>query len=290
MERLGPAILLAFLTLAYQRVNAGETCVGDPLTGHRYSVNLIPRQPATELYSTWAPLLERIGKQAGLCFEIRIPDGFPAFERAMQAGDADFVFLNPYHQSMVHNTSGYQPLVRDGHSRLAGVLVVRTYSPIQSIHQLEGKSVAFPAPNAYVASLLLRSLLSKEGIDIRPQYVTSHSNVMRAVVLEAVEAGGVANTTLEHQPASLKSRLRILYQTPFYTPHPFSAHPRVAETDRRKVIEGFISLTGDSVGRKMLTEIQMTDPIRADYERDYKVLESLGLERFIEQPNRAETP
>ncbi len=289
MERLHLATLL-FLALSCQSVNAGETCVGDTLTGHRYSVNLVPRQPATELYRTWAPLLERIGKQAGLCFDIRVPDGFPAFERAMQAGESDFIFLNPYHQMMAHDTPGYLPLIRDGHSRLAGVLVVRTDSPIHSIRQLEGKTVAFPAPNAYVASLLLRALLVKEGIAIRPEYVTSHSNVMRAVALEAVEAGGVANTTLEHQPASLKSRIRILHQTRLYMPHPFSVHPRVAETDREKLIEGFISLTGDPDGRKMLAHVQMTDPIRADYEDDYKALESLGLERFIERPNPAETP
>ncbi|MEJ2454944.1 MAG: phosphate/phosphite/phosphonate ABC transporter substrate-binding protein [Candidatus Thiodiazotropha sp.] len=290
MERPHPATLLLFLALACQSVNAGETCVGDTLTGHRYSVNLVPRQPATELYRTWAPLLERIGKQAGLCFDITIPDGFPAFEHAMQAGKSDFIFLNPYHQLMAHDTPGYLPLIRDGHSRLAGILVVHNDSPIHSIRQLEGKTVAFPAPNAYVASLLLRAQLAKEGIDIRPEYVASHSNVMRAVALGAVEAGGVANTTLEHQPASLKSHLRILYQSPFYMPHPFSVHPRVVETDRKKVIEGFISLTSDPVGRKMLADVQMTDPIKADYEDDYKILESLGLERFIERPNLAETP
>ncbi|MES9990602.1 MAG: phosphate/phosphite/phosphonate ABC transporter substrate-binding protein [Candidatus Thiodiazotropha sp.] len=288
MQRLRLSILL--LMVAWVSLPAGETCVGDRLSGRQYSVNLVPRQPPTELYRIWSPLLERIGIEHGLCFDIRIFEDFQKFENAMHAGETDFIFLNPYHQVMVHETPGYLPLIRDEESRLAGILVVAAESTITSIYQLEGKTIAFPAPNAYVASLLIRSMLANKGIDIEPKYIASHSNVLRSVALRVADAGGAANNTLEYQPDSLKSRLHILYQSPFYMPHPFSAHPRVAENDQEKVIKGFIALTKDSEGRKMLSEVQMTRPVRANYDRDYKELEQLELEHFIEAPSDANTP
>jgi phosphonate transport system substrate-binding protein len=256
-------------------------CLGEQSARNSYSVYLIPRLPATTLYRDWAPLLERMGKESGLCFELRIAADFSEFEQAIRAGKPDFVLLNPYHQVMVARKPGYVPLVHDQRAKLAGVLVVRKDSPLQDIHQLEGAKVAFPAPNAYAASLLMRALLAQKNIHITANYVGSHNNVYRAVALGAAQAGGGANTTLDHEPAELKSQLRVLFTTPDYMPHPFSAHPRIPQHVRKKVIAGFLNIATDPAGRQLLKAIQIAQPIRADYARDYKELEHLKLENFV---------
>jgi phosphonate transport system substrate-binding protein len=256
-------------------------CLGEQSARNSYSVYLIPRLPATTLYRDWAPLLERMGKESGLCFELRIAADFSEFEQAIRAGKPDFVLLNPYHQVMVARKPGYVPLVHDQRAKLAGVLVVRKDSPLQDIHQLEGAKVAFPAPNAYAASLLMRALLAQKNIHITANYVGSHNNVYRAVALGAAQAGGGANTTLDHEPAELKSQLRVLFTTPDYMPHPFSAHPRIPQHVREKVIAGFLNIATDPAGRELLKAIQIAQPVRADYARDYKELEHLKLENFV---------
>jgi phosphonate transport system substrate-binding protein len=288
MELHCHAILLVTLALVWPTLDAKAVCVGDQLSAHTYSVNLVPREPATKLYSTWSPLLDRIGKQTGLCFTIRISKNFAKFEHAMHEGETDFIYFNPYHQVMTQTSSGYVPLVRDEASRLAGILVTQRDGGIDSIEELEGKTVAFPAPNAYVASLLMRALLTNQGIDIEPKYVISHSNVYRAVALKLADAGGTANNTLASQPEALRSQLRIIYHSPFYITHPFSAHPRVSESDREKIAEAFLSLSEDSEGHRLLAAIQIPHPTRADYERDYKELEALDLDRFVQYTNEIE--
>ena len=275
--------LLLFISILCMRLAAAAPCIGDQSARSSYSVYLIPRLPATTLYHDWAPLLERIGKESGLCFELRIAADFSEFEQAIRAGKPDFVLLNPYHQVMVAHKPGYVPLVRDHQAKLAGVLVVRKDSPVQDIRQLEGATVAFPAPNAYAASLLIRALLAQNNIQFTANYVGSHNNVYRAVALGAAQAGGGANTTLDHEPAELKSQLRVLFATPDYMPHPFSAHPRIPLTVREKVIAGFLNIAADPAGRDLLKAIQISQPIRADYARDYKELEQLKLENFVVQ-------
>ncbi|MDD2776676.1 MAG: phosphate/phosphite/phosphonate ABC transporter substrate-binding protein [Gallionella sp.] len=259
---------------------SAATCLGEQSVRSN-SVYLIPRLPVTTLYQDWAPILKRLGKENGLCFDLHIPVDFTEFEQAIRAGKPDFVLLNPYHQVMVARKPGYVPLVRDQQFKLAGVLVVRKDSSVQDIHQLEGATVAFPAPNAYAASLLMRALLAKKNIHITADYVGSHNNVYRAVALGAVQAGGGVNTTLSHEPVALQSQLRVLFTTPNYMPHPFSAHPRISLRVQEKVITGFLNIATDSAGQNMLKAIQMAQPIRANYARDYKELEGLKLEQLV---------
>ena len=280
MGLLRSCILFLCLSMFCDQLAEAAPCLGDQSSQHSYSVYLIPRLPATTLYGDWAPFLKRLGQESGLCFDLRIPTNFTEFEQAIRMGKPDFVLLNPYHQVMVAHQPGYVPLVRDQQSRLAGVLVVRKDSPVQDIHQLEGATVAFPAPNAYVASLLMRALFAQKNIHITANYVGSHSNVYRSVALGAAQAGGGANTTLNQEPAELQSQLRVLFSTPNYMPHPFSAHPRVPPRVREKVIAGFQKIAADSAGQDMLKAIQIAQPTRADYARDYKELERLKLENF----------
>jgi phosphonate transport system substrate-binding protein len=281
MGLLRSSFLLLCLTVFCVRLAEAAPCLGEQSSQSSYSVYLIPRLPATTLYQDWAPFLKRLGKENGLCFDLHIPANFIEFEQAIRSGKPDFVLLNPYHQVMVARKPGYVPLVRDQQSRLAGVLVVRKDSPVQDIRQLEGATVAFPAPNAYVASLLMRALFAQKNIHINANYVGSHNNVYRAVALGAAQAGGGANTTLNHEPAELQSQLRVLFTTPNYMPHPFSAHPRISPGVQEKIIAGFLHIAADPAGQDMLKAIQITEPTRADYIRDYKELERLKLEQFV---------
>jgi hypothetical protein len=63
-------------------------------------------------------------------------------------------------------------------------------SPIQTVAALNGKTVVFPAPNAFAASLLIRAHLAGQGIRIEPKYVQTHGSVYRAVALGDASAGG----------------------------------------------------------------------------------------------------
>lgn len=272
---------LLFIFILFGITPAQATpCLGEQTTESSYSVFVVPRISATKTYQEWAPFLTRLGKEVGLCFTVYIPADFTEFEQAIHNGKPDFVFLNPYHQLTVVRKPGYVPLIRDQQSELSGILVVRKDSPIKDIRQLEGTTVAFPSPNAYVASLLIRALLAEKNIHITADYVGSHSNVYRGVALGAKQTGGGANTTLDHEPIELQSQLRILFKTPNFVPHPFSVHPRIPLSVREKVIAGFLKIATDPAGRDLLKAIQIAQPIRADYARDYKSLEQLKLDQF----------
>ncbi|MFM7012975.1 MAG: PhnD/SsuA/transferrin family substrate-binding protein, partial [Betaproteobacteria bacterium] len=125
--------------------------------------------------------------------------------------------------------------------------------------------------------------LARDGIAFTPQYVKSHENVYRAVILGDALAGGGVNNTLAREPGEVRDQLRVLMRTPNYMPHPFSAHPRVPASFRTVVTEAFMQMAQDESLKTLLHDIQISQPVKVDYVRDYYPLDQLGLGKFVEQ-------
>ncbi|MEY4014228.1 MAG: hypothetical protein RLZZ290_1092 [Pseudomonadota bacterium] len=280
-------ISLAFLAASVgamgQSLHQAQGCFGDQSAkAPRLSVAVVPQLPAADIHRAWAPVLDRVGRQVGHCYDLVLTKTIPDFEALFLKGTPDFAFLNPYHQVMAHARQGYKPLVADT-TPLTGILVVRQDSTVRSLKDLQGQSVAFPAPNAFAASLLMRAILAREGVAIQADYVKTHNNVYRSVVQGGHAGGGGVNNTLEREPDALKQQLRVLYETPGFSPHPFSVHPRVDAGLASAVQAALLSLSASDDGRTLLNAIQMPRPRVVTQQADYKPLSDLRLETFVVQ-------
>ena len=258
-----------------------SACLGAQLSTKVYTFDVVPQFPAAKIYTTWSPLLQRIGQDAGLCFELRVSASIPEFEQRFLKGESDFTFLNPYHAVLAYQKKKYQPLLADAQDLLTGILVVRSDSPIKNLNDLKGKNVAFPAPNSFAASLLIRAELAKQKIDINPVFVKTHSNVYRSVINKDALAGGGVNNTLDNEAPEVRHQLRVLYETPAYTPHPIATHPSVTSEARERFLKAMVKLSQDEEGQKLLDGINLNKPQAVNYAKHYKVLESLQLEKFL---------
>ncbi len=256
-----------------------------PLTAyadkHVYKIAIVPQHTPLLVYRYWRPIIDQLEKDIGVKFEILTYKNFKEFIKALQAGEPDFSYLSPYHLVLARKKQNYIPLLRDADKQLVGLVVVRKDSPITSINQLQGKTIAFPSPNAFAASLYLRAWLrEKVGIDFTASYVGTHGNVYRNVVRSFVAAGGGVNSTLASQPASLRKLLRVLYEIPGVAAHPLATHHRVPLKIQTAFFKSILSLRDTADGRGLLNGIQVSSPIRANYERDYAFLEELDLEKY----------
>lgn len=256
-------------------------CLGEQNTTKVYTFDVVPQLTAAKIYTTWSPLLQRVGQEAGLCFELRVSPTIPEFEQKLLKGEPEFAFLNPYHAVLAYQKKKYQPLLADSQDLLTGILVVRADSPIKSLDELKGKNVTFPAPNAFAASLLIRAELAKKKIDINPVFVKTHSNVYRSIIGKDAMAGGGVNNTLDNEAHEVRQQLRVLFETPAYTPHPIVTLPSVPNAVRDRFLKAMIKLEQDDEGRKLLDGINLNKPQAVTYAKHYKPLESLQLEKFL---------
>lgn len=268
--------LLKFLTVVL--LFAG----GQQAQAREYILSVVPQLAPTKAHGDWAPFVERLGTDTSIKIILRVYRTFEEFETDLAGGLPDFVYLNPYHQVMARRTHGYIPLVRDGARKLSGTLVVRQDSLVKTVKDLDGQKIGFPDPNAFAASLYMRTMLKeKEKIDFVPQYFVSHGNVYRQVIVGSTAAGAGVNLTLEHERPELRAALRILYITPGIAPHPLSAHPRVPAGVRIAVQEAVLKMWTDDAGRGLLKKIQVHQPVLADHVRDYAPLEKLHIEKHL---------
>jgi phosphonate transport system substrate-binding protein len=247
------------------------------------TVAVVPQFTPEIIVRTWTPLLDAVAKASGLRFTLRHYASIPDFEQGFARGEPDLVFLNPYHLVMARRAAGYRPIVRDSLTPLTGILVVRRDAPIDRVRQLQGATIAFPAPNAFGASLYLRALLSEtEQIRFTPVYRKTHSNVFRHVLSGEAQAGGAIRRTLEREAPAVQDALRILYETPPAPPHPIAVHPRVPAATALRVQHVLLDLARSEAGQALLTAVDLPQPVRTDYD-DYRALERLGLDRYAVQ-------
>ena len=268
-------VLITLLILNFHSVSAEEQ--------HKsFNFAVVPQLPALTLHKHWKPFLDRLTDLTGYKFNLVIHPSIPSFESDLYHGNPDFAYMNPYTQVLVKKSLGYTPIIRDQKRKLSGILVVRADSKIQSLKELDGKTLAFPSPNAFAASLYMRALLiEKEKLEIKPVYVNTHANVYRTVIHGQTPAGGGVNKTFLTESDAVKEQLRILYTTPSVAPHPIGVHPRVDRKITSDIQSAILSMTKKESDRKILSDIHIPTPIAADYQRDYLPLEDLNLDRYI---------
>jgi len=249
-----------------------------------YSFGVVPQFEARKLYRIWKPILNILEQKTGHHFNLIGTESIPEFEHQFMQGRYDFAYMNPWHSLIAFEQQGYLPLVHDGKRKLQGILVVRQDSKITELSQLQGKTVAFPAPNTLEASLLTRAeLTTLHHLTVHPRYVGTHSSAYLNVALNQAAAAGGVSRTLQQQPPILRNLLKILYKTRVIPPHPVSAHPRVPEQVRIQVTQAFLAMANNSEQQKLLTQIPMQHPVIASVS-DYQVLKKLGLDNFYVKP------
>jgi phosphonate transport system substrate-binding protein len=245
-----------------------------------YRVGVVPQFEAQRISRIWQPILNLLSKETGHEFKLEQSESIPEFEKAFLRGDFDIAYMNPWHAVMAYDAHGYRPILRDQSRKLRGILVVKKEGAITSLEQLNGKSIAFPAPNALGASLLMRAELSREhGIDFIPRYVGTHSSTYLNVALGSAAAGGGVKRTLGEQSPALRDKLRVLYQTEPVNPHPLVVHPRVPEELVSRLLALFLSGTEAEKLATLLQDIPIRDAVESSIE-DYLRLQDLGLSDF----------
>lgn len=245
---------------------------------------VVPQFPVEEINASWRPVLRGISLKGAPPIELIFAKDIGDFEAKFLAGEPDLIYCNPYHMVMARKAHGYSPILRDT-KPMSGILVApksKNGAEIKSLSELQGKTLLFPSPNAFGASLYMRALLTKEkGLSFVTKYVKTHPNVIRGVVADEGQAGGMVTATLNSEPDNLKERVKILYETPPAAPHPIAAHPRVSNAAKEIITKFLIDYLEQNP--TIAESVQIKTPVRASYKNDYEHLEHLGLEAFVEK-------
>jgi phosphonate transport system substrate-binding protein len=242
-----------------------------------YTLAIIPSAPPVTLHKQWFPFVERLSRETGLEFRLKLYERMAEFERDIWNGEPDFIFSSPIQAVVAHKAQGYLPLVRGG-SPVAVGLFVRKDSPLKSIDDLAGKKVSFVG-NKNICSVFIRHLLAKhkDKLTFANEYAGSTRNVIISVLLGKSDAGAVFVPELARESEETRNQLREILVTPEISSHPLCAHPRVPRTTQEAVKKATIAIAATRNGALLLKSLRLADPVVADYERDYRTLEEIDI-------------
>ena len=269
-------LLLVFTAITCCLLDAPLSALAQPQQ-KSLSFGIVPQQAASRLAEDWGPLLAEVSRRSGVSLVFRTAPNIPAFEERLATGDYDLAYMNPYHYVVFHKASGYLAFAKEQERRLKGILVVRKDSAVLKPADLAGKTVVFPAPAAFAASILPQAEFGRLKIPIETRFVASHDSVYRAVASGLHEAGGGIQRTFEAMPTDVREQLRVLSETPGYTPHALAAHPRVPAAIVERLRKAMASLADDEIGRALLTPLAFKGVVAAQ-DREWNDIRALDID------------
>lgn len=216
---------------------------------------VVPQQSATQLAEAWTPVLAWLSQSSGLQLQFVTAPDVPSFEQRLLTGDYDLAYMNPYHYTVFSDNPGYRALSRAKGDRIKGIVVVQKDSPIKTLNDLNGKTLAFPTPAAFAASLLVQAELRGRGIAFTPKIVNSHNSVYRSVAKGLFPAGGGIPRTLDLLDESVRNDLRVLWETREFTPHAIASRPGLDATVRARLWKAMRDMGADPRGQELLKVI-----------------------------------
>lgn len=227
------------------------------------SFGFVPQQSAAALARAWSPVLEYVAGECGCQLSFETAIDIPAFERRLAGGEYDLAYMNPYHYTVFHEVSGYEAFAKQAGKRIQGIIVVAKDAPYESVEDLAGLPVAFPAPAAFAATVLPLASFERLGFEVSPVYVSSHDSVYLSVARGLYPAGGGIERTFSTISQDVQDQLRVLWRTAEYTPHAFAAKREVPVELVASIQRSLTTMAESPEGLEALQQLGMEGIVRA---------------------------
>jgi len=251
-------------------------CLGQAAAEDKsYEFGVFPYLPVTKIHDLYGPMATDLEAKLGRPVQLSSRARYDTFGDELRKQVYDIAFIQPFDYVDAHDRYGYLPLARRP-GQLVALIVVRDDSPLKSLRDLGGKTVANPPVDAAVSHLTSMALWGA-GIHpdtgVRRDYGKNHLTCVQSVMIGAADACGVAEAALrrmEKQTATT-TRLRILHRT-VGIPHPlFVVHKRVPIKDRDALLKTIVEWSKTEEGKAILTRGQFVPFVPAN-DADYEVV------------------
>ncbi len=218
----------------------------------------------------WDPFLQHLQQATGKPVVFFAVQNNAAQLEAMRAGRLHIAGFNTGGTPLAVNCAGFRPFAmmaaRDGAFGYEMEIIVPSDSPIQSVADIRGRSMAFTSQTSnsgYKApSALLRDQFGLEAErDYRPVFSGRHDNSIIGVANRDYEAAAIANSVLFRmiqREAVDPARIRSIYRSETFPTTAYGVVYNLEPELARRIQEAFFSFNWE--GTPLLEEFRQTQP------------------------------
>ena len=229
-------------------------------------LGMVPSREASKLVNDLQPLADILSEELGVEVDHFISTSYTGLIEAIGTGKIDIGLFGPFGMVLAdqrHDVKFLVNTVRYGASKYRGQFMVQADSGIDSVEELEGKSIAFTDPASTSGYLFPYVYLKKEiGIDpekdMQTTFAGGHDAAALAVYNGDVDAAVTfedARTAIENEHPDVMDKLKVIGYTNYIPNDGLVARNGLSDEFTQQIEDVFLKI-GDTD-----KEVEMLDAI-----------------------------
>jgi phosphonate transport system substrate-binding protein len=224
-----------------------------------------PLHNPQRLYEIYNPLVEYLNRNIpGITITLEASRSYDEFEKKLDSRHLAFALPNPY-QTVNSLQHGYHVFAKMGEDdKFRGIIIVRKDSGINTVTDLTGKIVSFPAPTALAATMMPLYYLHTHGLDVNQDITRLFSGSQESSIMNVYLGKSAAGATwpapwqafVERNP-QIGAELEVKWETPSLLNNSLVARDDVPQQVVDKVKSLLENLHTHEEGRHLLAALPL---------------------------------
>ena len=199
----------------------------------------------------WNPILTYVSQKSGVPLELKLAKTPQEGNVIAEKGGYDFQYTNHFF-TPERDRLGYKVIARPAGPGIRSQIVVPEDSPIHTLHDLNGKDVAFVSPDAFAGYWLPMDALLKAKVQVNVIFAGNQEASSAQLKVNKVAAAGVNGSVLARYARRESFAYRALWTSEIYQDLCIMAYSKVPAEKVAAVRAALVNMVKDPEGRKVL--------------------------------------
>jgi phosphonate transport system substrate-binding protein len=160
-----------------------------------YKFHVLPQRSTALTAQYWNPILTHVTKKSGVPLELKLTKTAQEGNAIAEKQGYDFIYTNHFF-TPERDRLGYKVIARPAGPGIPSQIVVPEDSPIQSLHDLNGKEVAFVSPDAFLGYWVPMDALLRNKVNVKVVFSGNQEASSAQLRVNKVAAAGVNSSVM----------------------------------------------------------------------------------------------
>jgi phosphonate transport system substrate-binding protein len=231
-------------------------------------IGIFPRRNASTTIKLFTPIADYLSAKLNRTVKLETAKSFSSFWKKVILQRYDIVHFNQYHYIKTHDIDKYRAILQNeefGEKTIAGSIVVRKDSGINSLQDLKNKKIIFGGgKKAMIAYVIPTALLHRAGLqngDYIEQFSKNPPNSLLSVYYKQADAAGTGNIVLSLPTLRNSidtSSMKYLISSESFAHLPWAVKTSMSETLISQIQDVLLKLNDDKEGQEILKKAKLT--------------------------------
>src|SRR5687767_2763163 len=199
----------------------------------------------------WNPILLHVSKKSGVPLELKLSKTAQEGNAMAEKGGYDFQYTNHFF-TPERDRLGYRVIARPAGPGIRSQIVVPEDSPIQTLHDLDGKDVGFVTPDGFTGYWLPYDALLRAKVKVNVVFTGNQEASSAQLRVNKLAAAGVNSSVMARYARRESFAYRALWTSEIYQDLCIMANPKVPADKVAAVRSALTGMVNDPEGRKVL--------------------------------------